>query len=191
MKFEKLSALSFLERLAAAYYEVIPEKYKAYCILNSQICQEVLRHFDIPAFLMPAQLWYVTEDRNYVVGFVGNTPQENVWDGHVVCATQEHIFDASLIHLRNEHGLDVPDLVVAERFKIPSHVFARRNLSDGSRLWWHDAPAVAQRHPVLEDIALVKSFARDLIDHLEPLYAADVASALAADEVPAAPPAAA
>ncbi|HEX7779935.1 MAG TPA: hypothetical protein VF424_11870 [Vicinamibacterales bacterium] len=123
---------------------------------------------------MPVQLWCVTEDRNYIVGFVGSNPPPNVWDGHVVCATGEYIFDASLIHLRNEHGLDVPDVVLGERFKISSHVVARQNLSNGARLWWHDAPAVLQRHPHLEDIGLVKDLARPVIDFLEQIYASDL-----------------
>ena len=86
----------------------------------------------------------------------------------------EYIFDASLIHLRNEHGLDVPDVVLGERFKISSHVVARQNLSNGARLWWHDAPAVLQRHPHLEDIGLVKDLARPVIDFLEQIYASDL-----------------
>jgi hypothetical protein len=153
--------------MAQCYYDVVPEKYKKYCILNAQVCQEVLRHFNIASFFLPVQLWCVDDERNFVVGFVGNAPQPGIWDGHAICATNDYIFDASIVHLRAEHGLDVPDVVVGERFKIPSHAIARRNLAGSMRLWWHDAPAVTQRHPVLEDYEVVKSLAGDLINHLE------------------------
>jgi hypothetical protein len=183
MMFEKISTLPFLQSMAAIYYQTVPEKYKGYCILNAQICQDVLRHFNIPAFFIPTQLWYVTDERNYVVGFVGNDPVPGIWDGHVVCATNDYIFDASLIHLRNEHGLDVPDIIVGERFKLPSHALARMNLAGSARLWWHDAPAVVQRYPVLEDLGMVKSLAADLIERLEKIYASDLDAALPADQI--------
>ena len=182
MKIEKISALPFILNIVANYYDLIPEKYKTYCIMNAQICQEVFRHFNMPAYLLPCQLWYVTETNNYVLGFVGNEPQPNIWDGHVVCATDDYLIDASLVHLRNQYGIDVPDAVIGQRFKIPTHVVARENLSDGSRLWWHDAPAVVQRHPVLEDMELVKQLARPLIDHLEQLYMSDLEAAFAAEQ---------
>lgn len=183
MKYEKISTAPFLENLANVYFQIVPEKYKKYCILNSQICQEVLRHFDIASFLIPAQLWFATDENNYIVGFVGHKPQPNIWDGHVVCATQDYIFDASVSHLRYEYGLDVPDISVSERFKIPSHVLSRQNVAGGGRLWWHEAPAVAQRHPVLEDVALVKSLARGLIARLEQTYAAELGAVLAGEAV--------
>lgn len=182
MKFEKISTGNFLEAIGNIYFQVVPEKYKLYCILNSQICQEVLRNFDIPAMFLPTQLWCVTEQHNYVVGFTGSAPKENIWDGHAVCATRDYIFDASLTHFRNEHGLDVPDIAICERFTLPSHVLGRQNLPNGSRLWWHDAPAMAQRHPVMEDVALVKSLAADLIHHLEQMFPVGLMA-----EVPAEP----
>lgn len=171
---QKIDILPFLNAMAVNYYSVIPEMYKKYCILNAQICQEVLRHFNIASFFMPTQLWCVDDASNYVVGFVGSEPQPNIWDGHAICATNDYIIDASLVHLRNEHGLDVPDIVVGQRFKLPTHAIARHNLTGTMRLWWHDAPAVVQRHPLLEDIQLVKTLAADLINHLEQVYLGDV-----------------
>lgn len=174
MFMQKIDILPFLTAMAENYYEVVPEKYKKYCILNSQICQEVLRHFNVPSVFLPVQLWYEDEGHNYVAGFVGNAPSPGVWDGHAVCATNDYIFDASLVHFRSELGLAVPEVVVGERFKLPSHAIARQNLGGGARLWWHDAPAVAQRYPVLEDIQTVKALAADLIDRLEQVYLGDV-----------------
>jgi len=165
------------------YYDVIPEKYKGYCILNSQICHEVLRYFNIASFFLPTQLWCVDDDRNYVVGFTDSNPPPGIWDGHAVCATNDYIFDASLVHLRNEHGLDVPDVAVGERFKIPSHAIARQNLAGSRRLWWHDAPAVSQRYPVLEDLNLVKSLAGDLINHLERVHLGDLGPTFAVPQL--------
>jgi hypothetical protein len=167
---QKIDILPFLTTMAANYYCVIPEVYKKYCILNAQICQEVLRHFNIASFFLPTQLWCVDDQNNYVVGFVGSTPIPGIWDGHAVCATNDYVFDASLVHLRAEYALDVPDIAIGERFKLPSHAIARQNLEGSRRLWWHDAPAVVQRHPVLEDIQLVKTLAADLINHLEQVY---------------------
>lgn len=174
MFMQKIDTLPFLTAMAENYYTIIPEKYKKYCILNSQICQEVLRHFNVASFFLPAQLWYEDARHNYVAGFVGNAPTPGVWDGHAVCATNDYIFDASLVHFRNELGLEVPDVIVGERFKLNTHAIARQNLDGGARLWWHDAPAVAQRHPVLEDIQTVRTLAADLIDHLEQVYLGDV-----------------
>jgi hypothetical protein len=87
------------------------------------------------------------------------------------------------VHLRNEHGLDIPDVVVGERFKIPSHAIARHNLAGSMRLWWHDAPAVIQRHPVLEDLELVKSLAGDLVNHLERVHLGDHAPVFSASQI--------
>jgi hypothetical protein len=177
---QKIDILPFLNAMAENYYQVIPEKYKKYCILNAQIAQDVLRHFNIASFFMPTQLWCVDDERNYVVGFVGNEPQPGIWDGHAICATNDYIFDAATVHLRSEHALDVPDVVIGERFKIPSHAIARLNLAGGMRLWWHDAPAVSQRHPVLEDLELVKSLAGDLIARLERVHLGDHAPVFSA-----------
>lgn len=177
MIMQKIDTLPFLTTMAANYYSVIPETYKKYCILNAQICQEVLRHFNIASFFLPTQLWCVDDEHNYVVGFVGNAPTPGIWDGHAVCATNDYVFDASLIHLRAEYALDVPDIAIGERFKLPTHAIARQNLAGGHRLWWHDAPAVAQRHPVLEDIQMVKTLAGDLINHLEQVYMGDAGPA--------------
>lgn len=183
MIMQKIDILPFLMTMASHYYAVIPAEYKKYCILNAQICQEVLRHFNIASFFMPTQLWCVDDQSNYVVGFVGNAPTPGIWDGHAICATNEYIFDASLVHLRNEHGLDVPDVAIGERFKLPTHAIARHNLQAGMRLWWHDAPAVVQRHPVLEDIQLVKALAGDLINHLERVYMGDAQPAFDATRI--------
>lgn len=180
MIMQKIDILPFLTAMAANYYDVIPGMYKRYCILNSQICQEVLRHFNITSFFMPAQLWCVDEKNNYVVGFVGNQPQPGIWDGHAVCATNDYVFDASMIHLRDECGVDVPDVVIGERLKLPTHAIARQNLDGVRRLWWHDAPAVLQRHPVLEDMHLVKTLAAELIHRLEQVYLADAQPAIEA-----------
>jgi hypothetical protein len=180
---QKIDILPFLNAMAENYFNVIPEQYKKYCILNAQICQEVLRHFNIASFFLPTQLWCVDDERNYVVGFVGNEPQPGIWDGHAICATNDYIFDASTVHLRNEYGLDVPDVVVGERFKIPSHAIARRNLAGSMRLWWHDAPAVTQRHPVLEDFELVKSLAGDLINYLERGHLGEHAPVFSASQI--------
>lgn len=182
MIMQKIDTLPFLTTMATHYFAVIPAEYKKYCILNAQICQEVLRHFNIASIFLPTQLWCVDEQTNYVVGFVGNAPAPGVWDGHAVCATNEYIFDASLVHLRNEHGLNVPDVAIGERFKLPTHAIARHNL-DGMRLWWHDAPAVAQRYPVLEDTQLVKTLAADLINHLERVYMGGVEPVVGANGI--------
>lgn len=186
MLLQKIDILPFLNKMAESYYNIIPEKYKKYCILNAQICQEVLRHFNIASFFMPAQLWCVDDERNYVVGFVGNEPKPGIWDGHAICATNEYIFDASTVHLRAEYGINVPDVVVGERFKIPSHAIARRNLAGTTRLWWHDAPAVSQRHPALEDFELVKSLAGDLVNHLERVHLAGIEPVFPAAQIPSA-----
>lgn len=180
---QKIDILPFLQAIARCYFDVIPHQYKKYCILNSQICQEVLRHFGIASFFLPTQLWCVDGDRNYVCGFVGNEPIPNIWDGHAVCATNDFVFDASLVHLRNEYDLDVPDVIVGPRFKIPSHAIARENLSNGLRLWWNDAPAVVQRYPVLEDLDAVKSLAGSLIEHLERTYLADCDMSLSLTQI--------
>jgi len=112
----------------------------------------------------------VTDENNFVVGFVGSNPEAGIWDGHVVCATNDYIFDASVFHLRDNYALDVPDVVLAERFKLPTHAIARRNLHDRLRLWWHEAPSVPQQYPVLEDIGMVRVLSWPLIDHLEQIF---------------------
>lgn len=160
---EQAKIFSEISRL---YYEVVPEKYNTYCILTSQIMQDVLRHFDIPSYLIPCQLWCATDTSNYVVGLF-TAPRDKKWDGHIVCGTNNVIFDAAVSHFRREFSIDTPAFVMANRFRIPTYTIARVDLHDSQRLWWQDAPTVAGRYPVLEDMRIVKELAGELIVQVE------------------------
>jgi hypothetical protein len=54
--------MRFLQLLTRQYYEVVPEKYRTFCVFNARLLQMVLRHFGIQSELMPCQIWLSRAD---------------------------------------------------------------------------------------------------------------------------------
>lgn len=156
-----------LREMTDVYYDELPEKFATYCVLTSQVTQEVLRHFDIASYLIPCQMWCATRSRNYVIGYQGADARLGKWDGHIVCGTKDFLIDAAVSHFAVEFAIPVPRIVIAKRFDISSHTMARVDLADDNRLWWQDAPTVAGRYPTPEDLTLVKRLASGIIGRIE------------------------
>ncbi len=121
------------------FYKVVPHEFKTYCALTAHIIRNTLNHFGIEARLLPCQVWVVTPDRNYIVGFVGQAAPGK-WDGHVVCSADTFLIDAALRHFAVEFGLTVPSIAVTQKFLVPSQVISRLDLDLTSRLWWYMPP---------------------------------------------------
>ena len=133
--------IAVIGALVTHFYDVVPRELQTYCALTSRISQTVLSHFGIQATLQPCQVWLVTDERNFVVGFVGR-PNPRKWDGHVVCRAGNMIIDAALMHFTKQFGLQTPGIVASTCFDVPSQVISRRDLGVGSRLWWHHPPVL-------------------------------------------------
>jgi hypothetical protein len=171
--------IALINALVVQFYAIVPHEYKTYCALTSRIAQRVLKHFGIDASLQPCQVWLVTENHNFIVGFVGK-PSSRKWDGHVVCRAGGLIIDAALQHFAREFGMQVPSIVSSVCFRVPTQVISRRDLSTDSRLWWHYPPAsptVDLRIPDEPDV-LVARYAAPLIEFLAALGPAGAGACL-------------
>jgi hypothetical protein len=85
--------IALVNALVTHFYDVVPREYTTYCSLTARIVQSVLQHLGIAAQLLPCQVWLVTDDHNFIVGFVGKVSPRK-WDGHVVCRAKSVIIDA-------------------------------------------------------------------------------------------------
>lgn len=159
--------LAVSRALADAFFEIVPRTYETYCSLASRITLEVFRQMAIPANLVPCQLWHLTPDSNYVIGFVGQQDGEpkatGRWDGHVVCMTQTVLVDAAISSFRRNFDCPVPAVVLAAKLTTPSQVIARHHLGDGRRLWWLNAPYGFDTTPPLEPVEMIADYAAQLV----------------------------
>lgn len=157
---------SFIDALAHAYYEVVDAQYRTACTLTASVSCAVLRHFGYEAQTVPCQLWYSRPQRNYILGFVGNTPTPGKWDGHLVCISGRYLLDASLYHFHKEFSLDVPWVAAVPRVPVPSQILARHELPGGHALkWLHPPPASDTHYPEVPQ-TLVQTLAQRLIARL-------------------------
>jgi hypothetical protein len=159
--------IALVNSLVTCYYDVVPHEYKTYCALTACITQSVLKHFGLDAKLLPCQVWLVTEEKNFVVGFLGKANPRK-WDGHVVCRAGNLIVDAALKHFEKEFGLNVPSIASTSCFNVPTQVIACCDLSKGARFWWHYPPATPgiQLNVPDEPQDVIAKFATQLIERL-------------------------
>jgi hypothetical protein len=164
-KFESEQAL--VDALAHTYYQVVDTQYRTACMLNATVSCTVLRHFGLDAQLVPCQVWYSHPSHNYVIGFVGNAPQEGKWDGHLVCTTDKLLIDASLFHFNKEFGLKTPWIAVVPRIAVSSQMMARQGLSNDTTLKWLYPPPASDTHYPEVPQSLVQELAGRLIERLQ------------------------
>ena len=50
--------IKFLQLITRQYYEVVPEKYRTFCVFNARLLQMVLTHYRIASELSPARFGY-------------------------------------------------------------------------------------------------------------------------------------
>ena len=70
--------LRFLQLITRQYYEVVPEKYRTFCVFNARLLQMVLTHYRIASELMPCQIWLSRADDSIVLGFLDSKPRQVV-----------------------------------------------------------------------------------------------------------------
>ena len=163
--------LKFLQFLTRQYYEVMPEKYRTFCVFNARLLQKVLTHFGIRSELMPCQIWLSRPDDSIALGFLDTKPGPGGWDGHVACRAGDYFIDASVYHFKEAAGIDVSDAVLVQRFDRPSHILGRYNVSDSDRLWWHQPPDGVDPTPPEENQTELNFYANQLIAHLDEILA--------------------
>jgi hypothetical protein len=167
MNTDKLEVI-FLQLLTRQYYEVVPVKYRTFCVFNARLLQIVLNHYGIRNELMPCQIWLSRADYSIVLGFLDSKPAPGGgWDGHVVCRVGDYFIDASVYHFHEAAGSDLPDAVLVQRFNRPSHVLGRLSISDSDRLWWHQPPDGVDPTPPQENQTDLNLYAGKLIAHLD------------------------
>lgn len=150
--------LTISQALSEDLFDVVPTRYETFCPLVSRIAVDVFRRFNIPANLLPCQLWQASDDGNHVIGFMGNVIPDK-WDGHVVCVTSTVLIDAAVRGLHRDFGFAVPSVAVVERFNATSHAIARLDLEGSRRLWWFNPPYGFDTTPPLQPVELIDEYA--------------------------------
>ena len=160
-----------LRLVAKQYYLVIPEKFKTYCVFNSRVLAKVFEHFGIESEVVPCQALLSQPAKSSVIGFVGSSPGEGGWDGHVICRVGDHYIDATVRHFSESIGDNLPDTVVFQRLPIQSNVLGRSSIDDFNRFWWVTPPAAFDPTPPEEDKDAVLLYAKKLVEHIEQMLA--------------------
>ena len=160
-----------MQFLTRQYYEVVPEKYKTFCVFNARLLQMVLAHYSIESELMPCQIWLSRPNDSIALGFLDTKPGPGGWDGHVACRIGDYFIDASVHNFKEVTGLDLPDALLVKRFNRPSHVLGRYNISYTDRLWWHQPPEGVDPTPPQENPEVLDLHAKQLIAHMDVLLA--------------------
>lgn len=158
---------AIVEKLAHAFYKVVPENYKTYCAFTSQVLEQVLNHFGVPCQRVPCQVWYTEPQKINVIGFLGQS-NHGKWDGHIVCCTNQLLIDTALHHFEREFGAKAPWVAVARLFEFPSTAIAHLPLDASNSIWWHHPPEGAMVTPPQEPQDLVDQYAGALIQTLSP-----------------------
>lgn len=156
-----------LRQVAQHFYAVVPQEFRTYCVLTSEIARQTLRHFGVEAALAPCQLWGATPDKNFVLGFLGKDRGARKWDGHVVCRAGSWLLDTAAAHFEKDFGHTAPDVALVRQFEVPTQILARTTLSPDNQLWWLRPPEGAELRLPTEPAELIEQHARRLIARLE------------------------
>ena len=164
--------IKFLQLITRQYYEVVPEKYRTFCVFNARLLQMVLTHYRIASELMPCQIWLSRADDSIVLGFLDSKPPPGGgWDGHVACRVGDYFIDASVYHFHEAAGVTFSDSLLVQRFNRPSQILGQYNISGSDRLWWHQPPDGVDPTPPQENPAELSLYAGQLIQHLDAMLA--------------------
>ncbi len=163
--------LKFLQFLTRQYYEIVPKKYKTFCVFNARLLHTVLSHYQFECELMPCQIWLSRADDSFALGFLDTKPMEGGWDGHVACCAGDYFIDASIYHFHEAVGIDLPDLVLIKKFDRPSHILGQYIVTNTDRIWWHEPPNGVDPTPPEENQADLLYYANQLIGHMNEILA--------------------
>jgi len=158
---------SILKKLEQHFYDVVPLEFKTYCVLDSQIACQVLKHFDVKATLFPCQLRHYSDKGIYVVGFFEGKIPSTQWNGHVICKSKNWFLDSSLFTLSKQFQFEVPLVVKVRGDDFEKQEFAHLNLSDGSVLKWFQATEYFESKIPEEPQKIIEKYAKDLIKMIE------------------------
>ena len=158
---------SILKKLEQHFYDVVPLEFKTYCVLDSQIACQVLKHFDVKATLFPCQLRHYSDKGIYVVGFFEGKIPSTQWNGHVICKSKNWFLDSSLFTLSKQFQFEVPLVVKVRADDFEKQEFAHLNLSDGSVLKWFQATEYFESKIPEEPQKIIEKYAKDLIKMIE------------------------
>ncbi|MBH9553694.1 hypothetical protein [Inhella gelatinilytica] len=155
-----------MHHLAHAFYACIPADLQTYCVLTAEIARRALAHFGLTSHLEPCQLWCVTSQANYAVGFLGRGARSHKWDGHVVCRVGPWLLDTALFHFEREFSLPVPRVALVRSFAVPTQALARATVGPDRDVWWLRPPGDAPTTPPVEPEALITQHAQRLVERL-------------------------
>ncbi len=156
-----------VRKIKEHFYDVVPPQFKTYCVLDSQIACQVLKHFDVKATLFPCQLRHYSDKGIYVVGFFEGKILSTQWNGHVICKFKNWFLDPSLFTLSKQFQVEVPLVVKVRADDFDKQEFAHHNLSDGSVLKWFQPPENFDSRIPEEPQEIVDRYAEDLIKMIE------------------------
>ena len=158
-----------LRLVAKQYYQIIPEKFKTYCVFNSRVLARVFEHFGIESEVVPCQALLSQPAKSSVIGFVGSSPGAGGWDGHAICRAGDHYIDASVHHFADNIANKDLDIVVFKSLPIQSNVLGRSDIDDFNRFWWVTPPAASDPTPPSDNPVSVLVHSKKLIEHIEKL----------------------
>jgi len=158
-----------LRLVAKQYYQVIPEKFKTFCVFNARVLAKVFEHFGIEAEVVPCQALLSQPAKSSVIGFVGSSPGAGGWDEHAICRVGDHYIDASVHHFADSVADQALDTVVFKSLPIQSNVLGRSDIDEYNRFWWVTPPAVPDSTPPSDNPVSVLFHSKKLIDHIEKL----------------------
>ncbi len=157
----------FVRLVAKQYYQVVPEKFKTYCVFNSRVLAKVFEHFGIESEVVACQALLSQPAMSTVIGFVGSSPGDGGWDGHAICRAGDHYVDAAVQHFSGKLGDKAMDTVVFKRLPIQSNVLGRSDIDDLNRFWWVTPPSAFDTTPPSDNPISVFTYSKQLIAHLE------------------------
>ena len=153
--------------LGAIFYDVVPLERATYCVKDSAICVRVLKNFGVHAEIQNCQLWCLTNDQNYAIGFLGKPPTEGKWDGHAICQTKSFFIDCASYHFKTQFNIEVPHVIVGQTFQIPSQIIARYDLSNDSHLLWLYPPPRSPKKQPIHPLTQIQNYSDEIIRRME------------------------
>lgn len=158
-------AKKLLKKINDVFYDIVPEKYKTYCVLVSSITKFAIQANGLSADLIPCQVWYTNAETNYAIGFTG-VDKQGKWDGHVICSSHGYFIDASTSQLKIKDS-KVPEIVFGPLMPKFSSVLARYSIDRERSVWWHPVSKFRSMETIpTEPYELVSSYGKLLAERI-------------------------
>jgi hypothetical protein len=158
-----------LRLVAKQYFQVVPDKFKTYCVFNARVLAKVFEHFGLESEVVPCQALLSQPSKSSVIGFVGSSPGPGGWDGHAICRVGDYYIDATVHHFAGDLSEQILDTVIFKRLPIQSNVLGRSDIDEFNRFWWVTPPNVPDPTPPSDNPVSVLFHSKNLIRHVEKL----------------------